>query len=147
MAGRPPALRRGVASVLDLQAVADAGPRTLEDWFSWPLKVSSILKSAEDSGKIPGGLARCIASLKNGWSLTSHYTGQASAEQAAEYVQVALEFQGYNELRKDVGLVTMQACDLKSTCQKVLCSFPESHRPKHIFGDLVQRLPPDVLAI
>jgi hypothetical protein len=107
------------------------------------LRIQAVLQQAEASGSVPAGaFARYVNKFKQGMSLVSAYTGQASAEQAVEYMSVALEHSGSFDPKEHHGIKTAQACDIKPMCHRVLNSFPEHCRPEHIFGDLVARLPP-----
>lgn len=87
-----------------------------------------------------------IDHVNRGCVFTSHYSGQGSAEQAAEFLQAALEHEQLVDRQAgDVGMKAGTACDMSPTCQKVLGSFPDSCRPKHIFGNMEERLPEEIL--
>ena len=94
---------------------------------------------------IPGAVQRVAAWLKAGVDVVSHYTGQASPEQAAHFIQTAFQYRSLVDLSLDEGFKFREACDIKPMCRKLLCSFPPTLIADHVFGDIVERLPPDVL--
>eukprot|EP00969_Alexandrium_andersonii_P211335 9333607-Alexandrium_andersonii.AAC.1 len=44
---------------------------------------------------------------------------------------------------EDPGFIYYEAIDYNVAVQTLLANFPENLRPKHIFGDIVRRLPQD----
>lgn len=140
-------LRRAVRSSQDLGGSSGpVGPRTIEEWTRWPVEVMPRLLWAERTGCLPGAAGRFVRRLKSGCGLVSAYSGQGSAEQAALYTDI--EQQAIGNLcpdSGDVGFRTLQASDIKQVCRLCLKSFPGAHRPGHVLGDLLARLPTDIL--
>ena len=108
------------------------GPVCYNDFFDWPVHIST--KLAECMGQ-EAVVARLDAHLRAGVTLTSHYSGMGTAEDASTYaVSQAAAVLGV----WPAGMRSFSTCDLDPNCRHVLLTGGCS---EHVFGDLVGRLP------
>jgi hypothetical protein len=77
-------------------------------------------------------------------ALTTHYTGYDAFGIALHYLQQALQTRFSRNIGKGVRMV--HAADIKPLCRKVLAAFPPEMQYEHVFGDMLQRLPAEMLS-
>ena len=111
------------------------GPQTPYDFSQWPKDVVRRLFSYSEEGFIR---ARRFEDLqRNGHMLHTDFSGQGCVEQAYDMMSVACD--GAVALPKP-WVTSHRSCDNDRTCQSILV-----HRgAKHVFGDVLLRLPPAV---
>ena len=113
------------------------GPGSLAELYEWTSNAFSCL-----SEKKPESLVCLTDNIVRGGSLISHYSGKGTAESMladiSEYV-----------CSRSPGLGTCQqprfrcssACDTSHTCRNLMLHQQEESRPRHVFGDILDRVP------
>ena len=137
LSARPPRQLVGMAAADTARpsSFSTVGPRSLKEWFAWPLQLCDTLIEADQRGTLPGALRRAVTRLQEGVQVISHYTGQGSFEQAADFIHTAFSRQGLlnSNVAQPGGFLFQQACDIQPAVQRVIASFHERVLPDHIF--------------
>ena len=107
------------------------GPRNNEERYAWP---EHVWENLSDSQKDNLVMNMCALSA------SSSFSGMGGLE--------SILYMIWNECSKHIpGLPpvkTHSSCDIAKWCQKVLLSYDEHHRARHLGKDLLDRLPEDV---
>ena len=114
---------------------SEAGPSTIAELFTWPVAILDDIQNHKDGAVLMQQLA---TSLSNELFLTTHYSGMDVPGHVMCFLAQRLEEKG---IITDSKLRYGAACDIMTLAQEVLNSFPVEHRPDHIHGDILDRLP------
>lgn len=131
--------RRARAGSLDDQCAQEAlarGPMTAEELYDWPSRAFNIV---EKSG--PKAATALANSLKAGVQFITWYSGKGTGESVMTFCEDAIVEglgMGVQDLRS---FQSCSACDVDHDCREVLGLHPDRCRPKHIFGDILHRIP------
>ncbi len=78
----------------------------------------------------------------SGVVLTTDYSGIGSPEIACAFIVEALRHHGHLSTTQAASFVLCwRACELVGSCRSVLADHHDAFAPKHIMGDLLERLP------
>ena len=114
------------------------GPRTLEETMLWCdyafEKLEPILGEAGRSW------SEVASSFSDGCvlALTSHFSGVGTAEMAMSFIIDKFKSLGAG----DMDVVCWSATDIDKTCIEILSNHTGTHSPKHVFGDILDRVSP-----
>jgi len=115
------------------------GPASLNDIiFGWPMYgVTALLDHGAAWGAAlkPLMQASCARVM-----LTTSYSGMGCAEMAASMISEALAGQGI-----ETRFVPWSATDVDRTCREMLMEHEPGSRPEHVFGNILERIPADLL--
>jgi hypothetical protein len=114
-----------------------AGPSSIGELMNWPTQYLSDLHAVGTAQ----GLSLVSTLEKNllqGIVLTTSYTGTGSVECAMAMIAETVG----ERTGKDIKLVVYSACDLATSARQCLQSHHDASRPRHVFGDLLDRLAP-----
>ena len=138
-AGARPGLKRKNAArpgSLDWEEINEglpSGPKTVEDLYNWPARALDVL-----SAKRPECVQQLVENLLSGVSLVTHYSGKGTAESAL------LDVADITRERENMWIPSPRcasACDISSKCRDLLLRHDERCKPKHVFGDMLDRIP------
>lgn len=85
---------------------------------------------------------------KNGVQLFTWYSGKGTAESALSFIDKVVAADMAAEgvaCETDKGMTCIHACDKSTVCQTVLAQHESLTAPKHVFGDMEERLPKEVI--
>ena len=114
------------------------GPANLSDLYAWPQKALDILQRSQE--KYQSRFANLGQHVKDGLSIISWYSGKGTAESAFHDCEAAIrEILHLPPFQQS--FVSASACDVSELCRSVLQARDEKSRPKHVFGDIRERIP------
>jgi hypothetical protein len=108
-----------------------------------PSSLSELLRFPEQFGKIlahPDCSANWDRLCENGFIVTSGYSGTGAFELASDMVLCSAR-DAAGETRMVPTCVFYSASDSAEACRKALLMHPPKTRPRHIFGDMLDRVP------
>lgn len=115
-----------------------AGPSTLDELLAWPAQGLASLEEA-DAALESNMSAIARDKLMGGIVLTTSYSGLGTAECALS--MVVEEFARQNP-GMPCNVVFYSACDVAPEARQCLLAHGRQSRPRHVFGDLLDRLYP-----
>ena len=86
-------------------------------------------------------LSSFVDAFEAGVSVTTSYSGMGSAEVACHILAAEALKAGAVLSSNMAGLHTYAACDIDAMCQTVLKHILGAHRPRHVFGSLLDMVP------
>ena len=126
-------IRPGSLDWEEMNRELPAGPLDVAELYNWPDRALRVLRLR--SSEAVDALSR---NLETGISLISHYSGKGTAESA--FADVA-DFMRRTENARIPKICAQSACDLSPLCRELLLRHDTQSRPKHVFGDILQRIP------
>ena len=118
---------------------AGVGPDSIQSTLSWP---DTIVQQCQEHGT--GELFTCFLRRQAaGVHLFSQYSGLGGPEVGIDLLGQAVA----KQCGARSGFVSIEAGDLQSACQHVLCNMNPRCRPKHVFKDVLDRLPGTLRAV
>ena len=81
--------------------------------------------------------------LRRGISLRTQFSGMGCVEQS--FAMMTDFIKGLGVELPTYPVLTLEQCDNSRLCQRVLAAFDFKHRSRHVFCDMLERLPEDVL--
>ena len=109
------------------------GPGSLDEAFGWPIDfLSEIIGHADNK------VLRLRDRLRAGIALRTWYSGMDCPHLGLLSLESALL-----DRNPDMSfrIVNEHACDIGETQRRVLLSYAEPHRARHVFGDILERVP------
>ena len=111
------------------------GPASMAELYNWPTRVFDILRSNN-----PASVDTLAQNLEAGLTVITHYSGKGTAESAFCDVADCVR-QQVPSLRNKQLVQCASACDVKPFCRELLCRHGSGSRPKHVFGNMFERIP------
>ena len=121
------------AATLASGAALVAGPTCLRDVFLWPEHMLEMLEKK-------GLLQNLHAKAETGLNIYTDWSGLGMPESTFLMINDTLAQRG----EPSIPVVNIRATDFNPLCQRVLSAYSSS-RPKHLFNDIHERVPANVL--
>ena len=115
-----------------------AGPATVDETFKWPEQFIHRFGMEQADG-----LAELVRKFCEGLTITTDYSGTGAAEFAVLEILAALQRRGHSLDKRSVRVAS--ASDIKRVCQQIVVESHPEAEPGCVFGDLLQRLPEQLL--
>lgn len=121
-----------------IETSTELGPKDCEELYLWPEQFSRRLRSVLPSAVVDNALATI-----QGVRVTTHFSGVGTPELALRMLELSLQKCGVWPSGRQVSFHS--ACDSDRRCQQVLQAHDIHSRPLHLFTDVLQAVPEEVV--